>query len=82
MPRGNEARALQLLNQGSRAWELQLRKPSRPRAWELQLRKPSRPRAWAATRDATAMSSSSPHSPQLEKAREQQRDPAQLKINI
>ena len=69
MPRGNEARAPQLLNQCSRAWELQLRKPSRPRAW-------------AAARDATAMSSSSPHSPQLEKAREQKRDPAQLKINI
>lgn len=68
MPRGNEARAPQLLNQCSRAWELQLRKPSRPRAY-------------AATREATAMSSSSPHSPQLEKAREQ-RDPTQLKINI
>ena len=79
MPQGNQASALPLLSQPSRACKLQI------------LSLCAETKTYSATRDATAMRSpragikSNPHSPQLEKVATKtqcNRDPAQPKTEV
>ena len=73
MPWTNQVRVPQLLRLCSRAWEPQLLKPAWPRAHALQQEKSPAMRS-------CALQPALPHSPQLEKSRHSNEDPAQPKI--
>jgi len=74
MPWTNQVRVPQLLRLCSRAWEPQLLKPAWPRAHALQQEKSPAMRS-------CALQPALPHSPQLEKSRHSNEDPAQPKIS-